>query len=81
MQAVRERYRGTNMPDGQLFQVAPEGMAGADFSFLVIGDPGEGDASQHVLRDQLIELGPALEVRVPGSCLRRHLPGGSHEGL
>ncbi|HVJ87823.1 MAG TPA: metallophosphoesterase [Caulifigura sp.] len=28
----------------------------ADFSFLVIGDPGEGDASQHVLRAQLLEL-------------------------
>ena len=32
---------------------------GRDFSFLVIGDPGEGDVSQHMLRDQLIELGRA----------------------
>jgi uncharacterized membrane protein HdeD (DUF308 family) len=64
VQAVRERYRGTNMPDGQLFQVVPEGIAtGADFSFLVIGDPGEGDASQHVLRDQIIELGQRSEVK------------------
>jgi uncharacterized membrane protein HdeD (DUF308 family)/3',5'-cyclic AMP phosphodiesterase CpdA len=30
---------------------------GGDFGFLVIGDPGEGDASQHVLRDQLIRAG------------------------
>jgi uncharacterized membrane protein HdeD (DUF308 family) len=62
--AVRDQYRGRDIPGGQLFQVAPEGLAaGADFSFLVIGDPGEGDASQHVLRDQFIELGQRAEVR------------------
>jgi hypothetical protein len=38
--AVREQYRGRGMPGGQLLQVVPEGVAaGADFSFLVIGDP------------------------------------------
>ena len=62
--AVRERYRDTNMPDAQLFQVGPEGIAaGVDFSFLVIGDPGEGDASQHILRDRCIELGQRPEVK------------------
>jgi hypothetical protein len=61
--AVREQYRGEPMPEGRLFQVEPEGVAaGADFSFLVVGDPGEGDASQHVLRDQLIQLGQRSEV-------------------
>ena len=35
--------------------VAPDGLdAGGDFSFLVIGDPGEGDPSQHALRDQVL---------------------------
>ena len=35
--------------------MAPDGLdAGADFSFLVIGDPGEGDPSQHALRDQVL---------------------------
>ena len=61
--AVRERYRDTNMSNAQLFQVVPEGIAaGVDFSFLVIGDPGEGDASQHILRDRFIELGQRPEV-------------------
>ena len=63
VQAVREEYRGEHMHEGHLFQVVPKGIAaGADFSFLVVGDPGEGDASQHVLRDQLIQLGQRSEV-------------------
>ena len=37
-----------------IFDVAPEGIDSGDFSFLVIGDPGEGDASQHALRDQVL---------------------------
>ena len=32
----------------------PAGVGDRPFSFLVIGDTGEGDASQHVLRDQSI---------------------------
>jgi 3',5'-cyclic AMP phosphodiesterase CpdA/uncharacterized membrane protein HdeD (DUF308 family) len=36
---------------------------GSEFAFLVIGDPGEGDASQHVLRDQIIRAGAAPDVR------------------
>jgi uncharacterized membrane protein HdeD (DUF308 family) len=39
----------------KVFAVEPEGVAGAgDFSFIVIGDTGEGDPSQMVLRDQII---------------------------
>jgi hypothetical protein len=46
------------------FAVAPAGVAdGADFAFLVIGDPGEGDASQHVLRDQLLAVARREDVR------------------
>jgi uncharacterized membrane protein HdeD (DUF308 family)/3',5'-cyclic AMP phosphodiesterase CpdA len=44
------------------FAVGPPDLAG-DFAFLVIGDPGEGDASQQVLRDQIIRAGAAPEVR------------------
>jgi 3',5'-cyclic AMP phosphodiesterase CpdA/uncharacterized membrane protein HdeD (DUF308 family) len=36
---------------------------GGDFAFLVVGDPGEGDASQHVLRDQIIRAGDSPGVR------------------
>lgn len=37
------------------YSVSPDDIGDAhDFSFLVIGDPGEGDASQHVLRDQVL---------------------------
>jgi uncharacterized membrane protein HdeD (DUF308 family) len=36
------------------FAVSPEGLPSqGDFAFIVIGDTGEGDASQHVLRDSL----------------------------
>ncbi len=44
------------------FAVSPPGVAG-DFAFLVVGDPGEGDASQHVLRDQIIRAGADPDVR------------------
>jgi 3',5'-cyclic AMP phosphodiesterase CpdA len=44
------------------FALNPPGVAG-DFAFLVVGDPGEGDASQHVLRDQVIRAGADPRVR------------------
>jgi len=37
-----------------LFDVSAAGTDGGDFSFLIIGDPGEGDPSQHSLRDQVL---------------------------
>lgn len=42
--------------------VAPPGLDG-DFAFVVIGDTGEGDASQHVLRDQLLAVAAQPETR------------------
>ena len=46
------------------FSVRPDGVAdGAPFSFIVIGDTGEGDASQHVLRDQLLSVAARDDVR------------------
>ena len=55
----------------EAFAVSPPGVAsGEDFAFIVIGDPGEGDASQQVLRDQL------LAVAAPrGRALHRALVG------
>jgi hypothetical protein len=46
------------------FAVSPRGVAdGADFAFIVIGDTGEGDASQHILRDQLLAVARREDVR------------------
>ena len=45
------------------FAVNPQGIASGDFSFVVIGDTGEGDASQHVLRDQLLSVANGPDVR------------------
>jgi len=42
-------------PTGSSFQINPPGVTNtSDFSFLVIGDPGEGDASQYILHDQIV---------------------------
>ena len=49
-------------PPDEWYSVSPPGAAG-DFSFLVIGDPGEGDASQHVLRDQVLAAAARDEVK------------------
>ncbi|MFD1314373.1 metallophosphoesterase [Namhaeicola litoreus] len=39
------------------FKLNPEGMnQTGDFSFVVIGDPGEGDPSQLILKDQILEV-------------------------
>jgi Calcineurin-like phosphoesterase len=48
----------------EAFAVRAPGVAdGQDFAFIVIGDPGEGDASQHILRDQLLQVGRREDVR------------------
>jgi uncharacterized membrane protein HdeD (DUF308 family) len=40
----------------QTFAVTPEGLTdGKDFAFIVIGDTGEGDASQHSLRASYLD--------------------------
>jgi uncharacterized membrane protein HdeD (DUF308 family) len=52
--AVTRAYGGGD----ELFRVSPEGVNGSgDFSFIVIGDPGEGDASQFSLVSRYLELG------------------------
>ena len=59
--AVTRVYGG----DGEgLFRVDPGGLqGGGDFSFLVIGDPGEGDASQYSLVSRYLELGRRDDVK------------------
>ena len=47
-----------------LFRINPKGAeTGQDFSFLVIGDPGEGDASQYSLVSRYLKLGLQDEVK------------------
>jgi uncharacterized membrane protein HdeD (DUF308 family) len=54
----------TSPAEPGLFEVMPEGVAGAtDFSFLVLGDTGEGDASQHSLRDRFLLEGGRDDVK------------------
>lgn len=45
------------------FAVTAPGTDTGDFSFIVIGDPGEGDASQNALRDQLLNVAGRDDVR------------------
>ena len=45
------------------FAVSAPGVDAGDFSFVVIGDTGEGDASQHSLRDQLLTVMDRDEVK------------------
>ncbi|MGH9867199.1 MAG: metallophosphoesterase family protein [Candidatus Polarisedimenticolia bacterium] len=55
---------GRTTLDGRGFAVTPDGVGGDEpFSFIVIGDTGEGDASQHVLRDSLLRAAAAEDVR------------------
>jgi len=53
--ATLDRSGTTDPAAPGLFTVTPPGLAAdGDFSFIVIGDPGEGDPSQHALRDRLL---------------------------
>lgn len=57
----REKLAGHAAPT---FAVKPPGVTnGTDFAFIVIGDTGEGDASQYVLRDSLIAAANQPDVR------------------
>jgi 3',5'-cyclic AMP phosphodiesterase CpdA len=63
--AMAEALPRSAAADGELaLEVQPEGVADAeDFSFIIIGDPGEGDASQHSLRSQLLEVSHQTDVK------------------
>ncbi len=46
------------------FQLHPSGITvQEDWSFVVVGDPGEGDASQLVLKDQILAVAEKPEVK------------------
>jgi len=58
--AVTRAYGGGD----EHFRINPQGVAGnGDFSFLVIGDPGEGDASQYSLASRYLKLGQSSDVK------------------
>jgi 3',5'-cyclic AMP phosphodiesterase CpdA len=49
---------------GETFAIKPSGAeSGKDFSFIIIGDTGEGDASQHVLRASLLREVQREEIK------------------
>lgn len=55
---------GRTTLDGRGFAVVPDGVSGGEpFSFVVIGDTGEGDASQQVLKDSLLRAANQDDVR------------------
>lgn len=58
VKALRREFPGDT--DAELFRVQPKGVGGSgDFSFLVVGDPGEGDPSQYVPRSDSARRGAA----------------------
>jgi uncharacterized membrane protein HdeD (DUF308 family) len=63
IEAAREQYQARHIGDERLFAVEPAGVAKGDFSFLVLGDTGEGGAAQHSLRDQYLFLGQRPDVK------------------
>ena len=56
---VRSELPGQSSEDFSV--AAPTGDG--DFSFIIIGDTGEGDASQHILRHQLLRVAEQDEVK------------------
>jgi Calcineurin-like phosphoesterase len=60
-----------------LFRIEPGGLEGGDFSFLVIGDPGEGDASQYSLVSRYLALGRRDDVKFLVVCSDVIYPAGS----
>ena len=64
VQAVSVQQNLSDLPADKRFAVAPAGIQpGEDFSFIVIGDPGEGDASQLSLKSQFLEVVKQDDVR------------------
>ena len=60
--AVTRAYGGGE--NDELFRVRPDGVDGpGDFSFIVIGDTGEGDASQYSLVSRYLKLGLSDDVK------------------
>src|SRR5262249_6519956 len=63
-QRTHEPYRVQYAPHSRLLRGEPPGVSGGeDFSFLVLGDNGDGSAAQHSLRDQYLFLGKRPDVK------------------
>jgi uncharacterized membrane protein HdeD (DUF308 family) len=63
-EATEQAALEKGIPPEKVFAIEPEGVAKTgDFSFIVIGDTGEGDASQVSLRDQLIASDKREDVK------------------
>lgn len=63
VKAVQTQAAAAGRPVPDFAVHPPELKEGEDFGFIIIGDTGEGDASQHVLRDQLLAAENQPEVR------------------
>jgi Calcineurin-like phosphoesterase len=51
-------------PGAGSFKIQPAGVTdSSSFSFLIIGDPGEGDASQYILHDQIVTTAEKDQVK------------------
>ncbi|MFT3882809.1 MAG: metallophosphoesterase [Gemmatales bacterium] len=62
VQAVLDKEPGVDLANQ--FTVHPDDLkSGQDFSFIVIGDTGEGDASQHSLRAQYLDTVKQHDVK------------------
>ena len=78
----RARGRRRSADSALPFAVQPPGVdSTGDFSFIVIGDTGEGDASQHVLRDQLLTRREPARRALRRHLVRRRLSDRRDEGL
>lgn len=60
---VEKQSIAAGIPADQVFAISPQGIDEPDFGFIVIGDTGEGDPSQAVLRDQLIAAGKRDDIK------------------
>ena len=60
---VEKQAIAAGVPAEQVFAVSPRGIDEPDFGFIVIGDTGEGDPSQAVLRDQLIAASKRDDIK------------------
>jgi hypothetical protein len=58
------KVSGEDPKNATAFRLHPEGVSdSASFSFVVVGDPGEGDASQLVLKDQILKVTNQPDVK------------------
>src|SRR4029453_12833176 len=72
---------GLSTLDGRGFMIKPDTFTGSEpFSFVVIGDTGEGDASQLVLKDSLLRASGADDVRFGGGWSEVVFPTGGRTG-